>query len=197
MSSVPPVGDFIGVVTQSSPLRVRRDVPGSVAPNVTPINTVGFLLPGDKVVVRKMGGTWWVAGVLGGPKWRTFVPYLRGETVNPNGYVPLGRYVVDGNTCRVEITITTPESWSRGDGNYRVVLPLPPVGYTFDHRATLTGEFSDGTASMPLVGRIENTETEVNRILRLLPTGIYQNINASQPATAAWRINLSGEYRVA
>lgn len=192
----PAQDPFIGVVTASSPLRVRRDVPGSTAPNVTPMNTAGYLLPGEKVIVHVLGGQWCVMGVIGGRRWRTYSPGLRADT-NPSGWSSTGKYRVADNSCEFEVNFIFPGSWSRGSGYYRIALPLVPVGYNDDERRMIHGEFYDGTAEIPLIGHIETGVAEINRISRLLSTGSYSKINDSAPATAAWRIYLSGSYRIA
>lgn len=197
MTTSPPPAPFFAVVDSVGPLRIRSDRPGAAPWNVTPADLVGGLAAGDNVLVQVVAGRPVVVGRVGGPVWRTYSPQLQATTTNPTGWTSSGRYLLDGPVCHVEMQVATSgTSWARGTGSYQITLPVAPApDYSLDHRRILTGEMDDGTAPLPVIGRIENGDPVVNRLARLLSTGVYSTVNDSAPASGSWRINLAGTYR--
>lgn len=126
--------------------------------------------------------------------WTEYQPELQGEVASPDGWVASGRYALLGPVVHVEICIAAPASWDRGQGDYRITLPRPSVGYSTEHQGTLFGEFHDGTTLRVAIGHLGSDESVVSGVFRDTG-GELAAIGHSTPWSSG-RLTLSGTYQV-
>lgn len=144
--------------------------------------------------VRKDGG--WEVGDFSDPSpvWQSWTPVLFATGTNPtmgNSTVS-GRYLVDGKTVHVAISILFGSTFSAGSGAYGITLPVPPrasIWQVLQVAAVMNGERNgyakiEGSAGIPRIHALDAG------VMRALGTNPPSNI---LPASGN-RLLLSGTY---